>query len=273
MEGKLRILVVDDDRMMAKTLVDILKVKGYEAEAVHSGPEALEKVTQGSFGSAHRHEPRHEYSRWHSRWQDRPFDCVLTDIKMPEVNGVELYRTIKTRRPDLPVVLMTAYSTDRLVEEGLEEGAIAALTKPLDINCLLCFFSSLRKERSIAIVDDDPQFCKTLGDVLRMRGFAVTQVSDPHSVVERLGADEQVVLLDMRLNNISGLGILREIRERHPHLPVVLVTGYREEMTSAIEAALKIGAHTCLHKPLEIEHLLQLLAEIRRQELSRVLGM
>ncbi|MCK4450202.1 MAG: response regulator, partial [Anaerolineae bacterium] len=138
---------------------------------------------------------------------------------------------------------------------------------------LLCFFSSLRKERSIAIVDDDPQFCKTLGDVLRMRGFAVTQVSDPHGVVERLGADGQVVLLDMRLNNISGLGVLREIRERHPHLPVVLVTGYREEMASAIEAALKIGAYTCLHKPLEIEHLLQLLAEIRRQELSRVLGM
>jgi CheY-like chemotaxis protein len=225
MENKLRILVVDDDRMMAKTLVDILKVKGYEAEAVHSGPEALEKVTQGSFGSA----------------QDRPFDCVLTDIKMPEVNGVELYRALKARRPDLPVVLMTAYSTDKLVEEGLEEGAIAALTKPLDINCLLCFFSSLRKERSIAIVDDDPQFCKTLGDVLRMRGFAVTQASDPHGVVERLGADGQVVLLDMRLNNISGLGILREIRERHPHLPVVLVTGYREEMASAIEAALKIG--------------------------------
>lgn len=249
MNEKLSILVVDDDRMMARTIMDILKVKGYQTEAAHSGPQALEKMASTSF------------------------DCVLTDIKMPEVNGVELYRAIKTRRPDLPVVLMTAYSTDRLVEEGLEEGAIAALTKPLDINCLLCFFSSLRKERSIAIVDDDPQFCKTLGDVLRMRGFAVTQVSDPHSVVERLGADGQVVLLDMRLNNISGLGILREIREQHPHLPVVLVTGYREEMASAIEAALKIGAYTCLHKPLEIEHLLQLLAEIRRQELSRVLGM
>ena len=248
MEDKLRILVVDDDRMMARTLVDILKVKGHKAEAVHSGSEALEKVTASLF------------------------DCVLTDIKMPEVNGVELYRAIKTRQPDLPVVLMTAYSTDRLVEEGLEEGAIAALTKPLDINRLLCFFSSLRKERSIVIVDDDPQFCKTLGGILRARGFAVTQVTDPHSVVERLGADGQVVLLDMRLNNISGLGVLREIREQHPHLPVVLVTGYREEMAPAIEAALKIGACTCLYKPLQIEGLLQVLTEVRRRELGRVLS-
>ena len=248
MEDKLRILVVDDDHMMARTLVDILKVKGHEAEAVHSGSEALEMVTASLF------------------------NCVLTDIKMPGVNGVDLYRAIKTRQPDLPVVLMTAYSIDRLVEEGLEEGAIAALTKPLDINRLLCFFSSLRKERSIVIVDDDPQFCKTLGDILRARGFAVTQISDPHGVVERLGVAEQLVLLDMMLNNISGLGVLREIRERHPHLPVVLVTGHREEMASAIEAALKIGAYTCLYKPLEIERLLQLLAEIRRQELGRVLG-
>ena len=247
MSETLRILVVDDDRSMAKTLVDIFKVKGYEAEAAYSGPEALEKVAAG------------------------PFDCVLTDIKMPKVNGVELYRAIKARRPDLPVVLMTAYSTDKLVREGLEEGAIASLTKPLDIGLLLAFFSFLRKERSVVIVDDDPQFCQTLGDILRARGFAVTQVTDPHDMVDRLDADGQVVLLDMKLKGIGGLEVLKEIREQYPHRPVILVTGYREEMASAIEAALEIGAYTCLYKPFEIEELLQLLTEVRRQELHRVL--
>ncbi len=68
MENKLRILVVDDDHMMARTIVDILKVKGHEAEAVHSGPEALEKVTQGSFGSAQ--------DRPFGSAQDRPFDSA-----------------------------------------------------------------------------------------------------------------------------------------------------------------------------------------------------
>ena len=104
MSEKLRILIVDDDRKMAKTLVDILKVKGYEAEAAHSGPDALDRLNKGRF------------------------DCLLTDIKMPQMNGVELYRAIKAMQPDLPVVLMTAYSTDNLVQEGLEEGAIATLT-------------------------------------------------------------------------------------------------------------------------------------------------
>ena len=248
MTDQLRILIVDDDRRMAKTLKDILKVKGYEAEAAHSGPEALEKVEK-------------DY-----------FDCVLSDIKMPELSGVELYGAIKERQPDLPVVLMTAYSHDKLVNEGLKEGAIAVLSKPLDIDALLSFFSALRKDRSIVIVDDDPRFCKTLGDILQSRGFTVTQVTDPKSVLETLKRDFQVVFLDMKLNSMDGLEVLKGIREHHPHLPVILVTGYRDEMAQAIEAALKIGAYTCLYKPFQVEELLQLLTEIHHQELAHVLG-
>jgi len=248
MSEKLHILIVDDDRRMAKTLCDILKVKGYEAEAAYSGSEALDKVEKGYF------------------------DCILADIKMPEMNGVDLYRAIKAIQPELPVVFMTAYSADALVKEGLEEGGIATLTKPLDINLLLSFLSGLRKERSIVIVDDDPQFCKTLGDILRARDFAVTQVHDPQSLVERLTPDAQVVLLDMKLNRINGLDMLKEIREQFPHLPVILVTGYRQEMAPAIEAALKINAHACLYKPFDTEELLRLLTEIHHQELGSVLG-
>lgn len=246
MSGKLRILTVDDHRMVANSLVDIFKVEGYEAEAAYSGSEALDIVKRGHF------------------------DCVLTDIKMPEMNGVELYRAIRAIQPELPVVFMTAYS--ELVQEGLEEGAVATLTKPLDIDLLLHFLSCLRKERSIVIVDDDPHFCKTLGDILRARGFPVTQVTDPYGVAEALRPDAQVVLLDMKLNSINGLEVLKEIREHYPHLSVILVTGYREEMAPAIEAALKIDAYACLYKPFQIEALLQLLTEVRHQELGTVLG-
>ena len=249
MNNKLSVLIVDDDRRMAKTLKDILKVKGYEAEVAHSGPEALEKVEKGHF------------------------NCLLSDIKMPELNGVELYRAIKERYADLPVVLMTAYSHDKLVNEGLKEGAIAVLTKPLDIDALLSFFSVLRKERSLVIVDDDPNFCKTLGDILKERDFTVSQVTDPKNVMEPpLKRDSQVVLLDMKLNGMDGLEVLKEIREHHPHLPVILVTGYRDEMAQSIKAALKISAYTCLYKPFKIEELLQILTEIHHQELAHVLG-
>jgi two-component system response regulator HydG len=248
MKERLRILIVDDDKRMANTLVDILNTKGYGAEAAYSGHEALDMVKEGLF------------------------DCVLTDIKMPVMNGVELFKAIKKENSDLPVVMMTAYSTDRVVKEGIEQGAIATLTKPLDINALLSFFSTLRKECSIVIVDDDPQFCKTLGDILRRRGFTVAELTDSSDVGDILGPDVQVVLLDIKLNGVTGLDVLKEIRKRYPHLPVIMVTGYQKEMAPAIEACLKIGAYTCLYKPFEIEELLNILTEIRQQKLGRILG-
>ena len=124
MSESLRILIVDDDRRMTKTLGDILSVKGFQTELAYSGKEAIESV------------------------QTKAFDCVLTDIKMPGLNGVELQRVIKRDHPEMPVVLMTAYAKDALVNQGLEEGAIAALTKPLDINMLLGLISSLGLDNS-----------------------------------------------------------------------------------------------------------------------------
>ena len=248
MSDKLRILIVDDDRRMAKTLKDIINAKGYEAEAAYSGPEALEKMAEGNF------------------------NCVLTDIKMPEMNGVEFYKMLKKEQPDIPVVMMTAYATDKLTNEGLEEGAIATLIKPLDIEAIFSFLSMLRKERYIVIVDDDPQFCKTLGDILQLRGFEVSQITDPHDVVERIGAEVQTVLLDLKLNSINGLDLLREIRKKHPYLPVIMVTGYREELASVIDEVMKMNAYACLYKPLQIEKLIEVLGKIHHQELGRVLG-
>ncbi len=254
MSEVLRVLVVDDDHRLAKTLVDILRVKGFEAEAAHSGLEALDKVKAAS-----------EQGRGR-------FGCVLTDIKMPEMNGVELLDAIRTIQPEIPLVLMTAYATDTLVGRGLKEGALAALPKPLDINQLLLFFEALRKECSVVAVDDDPAFLKTIGDILEVRGFAVTRVAAPHELEEHLEHDGQIVLLDMKLGETSGLDVLRQIREKHPLLPVILVTGYRQEMAQAIETALDLSAHTCLYKPLQIEELVQVITSLHHRDLGRILG-
>ncbi len=242
------ILIVDDDHRMAQTIVDILEVKGYEAHAVHSGPEALEMVEM------------------------LDFDCVLTDIKMPLMNGVELFRAIHEQRPEIPVVLMTAYATNQLVKNGLDEGAIAVVNKPLDITLLLGFFSSLSKELTIAIVDDDVNFCLTLGEILQTRGHNVLRVSDLDDLEKALEQDYQVVLLDMKLEGATGLEVLKQIREKKPHAAVILVTGHRAEMSASIEAALELTAYTCLYKPLQIEKLLQTVTDVHHQDLGRMLG-
>jgi len=247
MSHAVRVLVVDDDRRMAETICDILRVSDFDADGVHSGQAALEKLATGSYS------------------------CVLTDIKMPGIGGVDLFRTIKETRPDLPVVLMTAYATDELVRQGLKEGAIAALSKPLDMDSLLAFFSSLREERTITIVDDDRKFSKTLGDILRERGMHVREINNPYEVLGALESDCQTVLLDMKLNGISGLDVLRNIRSQCPTLPVVLVTGYKQEMADVIKGALALSAHVCLYKPLEMDVLFEVLANVHKREMNAIL--
>ncbi|MGB8212425.1 MAG: response regulator [Anaerolineales bacterium] len=247
MEQKLRILVVDDDRRMTRTLADILSMSGHLPVEAASGAEALELARK------------------------QPFDCVLTDVRMPGMDGVELHRQLRQSLPGLPVMLMTAYASDEIIRKGLEEGVVGVFDKPLDINSMLGFFHSLARQRSIVIVDDDPDFCKTLSDILRQRGFSTLQFCDPRVDVELLASDAQVLLLDMKLNGLSGLDVLRDIRRRYPDLPVLMVTAYREEMQAAIQAALEINAFTCLYKPLEIPMLLQTLADFQLKRLRKVI--
>jgi DNA-binding NtrC family response regulator len=83
--------------------------------------------------------------------------------------------------------------------------------------------------------------------------------------------DAQLILLDMKFNGINGVDVLKQIRKNNPTLPVLMVTGFRKEMMSAIQAALEIDAFTCLYKPLEIPQLLEMLAELQVKRLRGLL--
>jgi CheY-like chemotaxis protein len=114
------ILVVDDNPSMAHTLADILKVKGFEVYAAISGKTALEVL------------------------RTHPVDILLTDVKMPDMDGVTLYRQTRNLYPRLVTFLMTAYAADELIQKGMSEGIKTVLTKPLDIDFIITLFSAYR---------------------------------------------------------------------------------------------------------------------------------
>lgn len=249
MERKIKVLVVDDDRRMVKTLHDILKISGYEVAAANSGEEAVDKI--------------HSYMP----------DCILMDIKMEGLNGIEAMKIIRKTAPDLPVILMSAYASDEQILEAKQHGAWAVLDKPIDIQAILSFLSLLRKEKSILIVDDDPLFCKTLQDILQLRGYKVETEVNPANVLADMGREYKlVVLLDLKLGATNGTDVLRAIRAQYPAKTVILITGYRNEMTESINKGLQIGAHACLYKPFEIEELVEHINAIDRRKLRAVLG-
>lgn len=97
----------------------MVTIKGYSVHAAYSGAEALDIL------------------------ESQTVDIMLTDVRMPEMNGVELYLESRRTHPDLPTFLMTAYATDNIIQEGLAEGIKTVLAKLLDIDILLALFSSV----------------------------------------------------------------------------------------------------------------------------------
>ena len=247
MKTKLSILIVDDDHRMTRTLSDIFAMEGYETVEAWSGAEALKAI------------------------EANDFDCVLTDVRMPGMNGVEFHRELKQAKPGLPVILMTAYAADEIIRSGLEEGVIGVFDKPLDMAHLLGFFKSLEKQHVIAIVDDDPTFCSTLGAVLERRGFSVNKINDPHLDMNKLASESEVILVDYKLDGTSGLDVIKDIHAQNPGMPMLLISAYKNELTAAIKAAVEINAFAYLYKPLEIPALLETLVDLKKTHLRKVI--
>jgi len=126
--NELRILIVDDDQNFALTLCDILTVEGYSCDVVYSAHDGIVLM------------------------REKRFDCVLSDVKLPGINGVDFYQAVKEIEPDIPFILMTAYASNELIKRGLHAGAIKALQKPLNIIMLLDFFSQITNNMHAALI-------------------------------------------------------------------------------------------------------------------------
>lgn len=142
---------------------------------------------------------------------------------------------------------------------------------------------------TILIIDDNPASLTVLTEYLFRHGFDILAARDSESGLQRAQLTQpDLILLDINLPDQDGFetcqrlktnpqtepipDILKEIKEQYPDLPVILVTGYPDEVALAIKSALEINAYTCLYKPLPIDKLLQTLTLLRRQVLGQLLG-
>jgi two-component system response regulator AtoC len=108
MAGTARILVVDDDPAVGTILGALLEQAGFEATCAGSGEAGLIELDA------------------------RPYDVVVTDVRMPGLDGMQLLDRVVQQRPDLPVVLLTAHGTVSLAVDAMKRGASDFLLKPFD---------------------------------------------------------------------------------------------------------------------------------------------
>src|SRR5688572_12258616 len=114
------VLIVDDDSALLHALPEALRIRmaGLPVDTAHSGAAAIEQITA------------------------RDYDAIVTDMKMPGMDGLELLAEIRTQRPDTPTLMITAYGDLDLVVQALRAGAYDFIRKPIDRDY---FIASLRR--------------------------------------------------------------------------------------------------------------------------------
>jgi len=132
-QSQVRILVVDDERNIRNNLTMVLESAGYKVDASGDGEDALTKC------------------------KERHYDIAFVDIQMPKMGGLELLRYLRALRPNLAVVILTAYGAVGSAVEAMKLGTADFLEKPFDPNVLLLLCEEIIQRQQTATrgsVDD-----------------------------------------------------------------------------------------------------------------------
>jgi DNA-binding response OmpR family regulator len=228
-----KLLIVDDEVDTCENLSDILTDNGYVVDIAQDGPTALGLAEQNGY------------------------DVALLDLRMPGMDGLELYRRIKRVSAGTVAIVVSAYAGSETARSILEAGAWRIVPKPVNVETLLKLVSEAICQPLVLLVDDDTEFGDNLWEILRTNGYRVHLAHDAADANKALRKNEfQVVLLDMKLPDRSGDDLVESIRESNYRSRTVIISGFADEMKPRIEKALAAGAHAVFHKPIEAASLL-----------------
>jgi two-component system response regulator HydG len=236
------ILIVDDNEDLLQTFAMILKRRGFSVATAGDGTSAVDK------------------------FKEQSFDVTLMDIVMPEMNGVEAFKKMKEMQPGAPVILMTAYSDEELIQTAREEGVRQIVHKPIQIDRLMEMITRAASTQPILVIDDDADICETLTRVLKLEGHEVLTAGSGEEAVDiARERDCQMAFIDVKLPNIDGLETLLRLKEVNPELLTVMMTGFRNEVKDALEKAQAASAITCLYKPFDPAEAARLVKKIGKK--------
>ena len=167
------ILVVDNEKSMCDFLSIMLEKEGYEVSTARNGVEAVKLL------------------------RNSEFDAVLTDIKMPRSNGLDVLDAVRKERPTTPVIMMTAYASAETAVEAMKKGAFDYISKPFKIEDLQLILKNAVEKKRLAdenahlkrALKDKYEFANIVGKSPSMRKVFeyIAKVADSNATVLILG--------------------------------------------------------------------------------------
>jgi HAMP domain-containing protein/CheY-like chemotaxis protein len=224
------LMVVEDDAVFAQTLLDVAREHRFKGVVVHSGRAALELV------------------------KDLKPDAITLDLGLPDMDGWFVLDRLKhdpaTRH--IPVHIISA--SDSPERRGLEYGAIAVLAKPADQQGIAEALGTIagfleRRVKRLLVVEDDITQRQSIVELIGEGEVSTTAVGTGQEALDALERERfDCVVLDLRLPDLSGLELMKRIKEREDlkRMPIVIYTG--KELSKSEETDLRKLAQTIIIK-------------------------
>ena len=262
-------LIVDDDEIVLQTMTSEFESLGSRAESAHSGKEALEMITR-------RHESGRDYS------------IVILDWKMPDMDGVETIRRIRTEiERDIPLLLTSAYDWSDIEDIAKEAGADGFISKPIFRSALYKKINSLLGTESkpiepeddysdlhgmnILVAEDIDINWMIISRMLSMIGITSERAENGRVCVEKVRTAAQgsydLIFMDVQMPEMNGLDATREIRKsenpRAASIPIVAMTAdaFSENVTECLNA----GMNGHIAKPIDIKLVIKEIRRIKKE--------
>ena len=266
------VLVVDDDEILLETAVDTLESLGVTADHAGSGLEALGMIM-------------------HRNKTGRDYKVVILDWKMPDIDGVETIRRIRTEmNSNVPILLVSAYDWSDIEETAKEAGANGFVSKPLfrsklydKINELLgtgaksvepeTDYSDLQGMNLLIAEDNDINW-EIISTMLGMFGITTDRAKNGRICVEKMSqaAEGQyaLIFMDIQMPEMNGLDATREIRSLDDpwasSIPIIAMTAdaFSENVTECLNA----GMNGHIAKPIDLKLVIKEIRRIKEEKRS-----
>jgi FixJ family two-component response regulator len=238
--AKALISIVDDDESIRRTTTFLIESFGFRAAAFESAEDLLKSARLNETS------------------------CLIVDVQMPGMSGLQLQSRLAAEGIGIPIIFVTAYDNKTLRHQAKQAGAVAFLGKPFNDEELLegirlALRGKLETTRDlIAVVDDDESIRRTTTLLIESFGFRAIAFESAESFLQSgQQHNTSCLILDVRLPQMNGLQLQRELAAAGCSIPIVFITAYDDKESRG--RAMQAGAVAFLGKPFSDEQLLQIL--------------